>query len=90
MEPRYVELLIAPDLIQDAAAIRAMALDRLGLNPDDPTPVRVVRRSLAARSRMPRLLLKRAVGAGETARTEFRPGPPGDRRVVVVGAGPGG
>jgi len=90
MEPRYVELLIAPDLIQDSAAIRAMALERLGLSPDDLAPVRVVRRSIDARSRMPRFLLKLAVGAGETARSEFRPGPLGDRRVVVVGAGPGG
>ena len=52
--------------------------------------MRIVRRSVDARARMPRFLLRVAVGGEEEARRSFEPRALGPKRVVVVGAGPAG
>jgi uncharacterized FAD-dependent dehydrogenase len=90
METVHVDVLVEPDRLGDAPFIRARALVAAGLDDDAHEPVRVVRRSIDARSKMPRFLLRVAVGGEERERSIFRPRPLGDKRVVVVGAGPGG
>ncbi|GAB6112123.1 NAD(P)/FAD-dependent oxidoreductase [Desulfomicrobium salsuginis] len=86
----HVEILVEPDRIGDAAHIRAQALAKAGRPDSDPAPVRVVRRSIDARARMPRFQLRVAVGGEERGASIFRPAPLGGKRAVVVGAGPGG
>jgi len=85
-----VEIFVEPGKIGDAAHIRALALAKAGCRDDGRTPVRVLRRSIDARARMPRFLLRVAVGGEERMRGAFRPVPLSGKRVVVVGAGPGG
>ncbi|SFL64587.1 hypothetical protein SAMN05421830_104180 [Desulfomicrobium norvegicum] len=90
MELIHVDLLVEPDNIDDAAYIRAQALAKAGMDDDGGVRVRVVRRSVDARAKMPRFLLRIAVGGNDTAPSVFTPRPLGGERVVVVGAGPGG
>jgi uncharacterized FAD-dependent dehydrogenase len=90
MDAELVDILVDPDSIGDAARIRTLALARAGRKEHDAAAVRVVRRSIDARSRMPRFQLRVAVGGGERAASIFCPAPAGDTRVAVVGAGPGG
>ena len=93
MKPVLVEVKIDPDRINLPHAIRAAALEKAGL-PDEPTlSTRVTRRSIDARSRRPVFVLQVAVGYPESVEPEgsvFKPVKLGDRRVVVVGAGPAG
>jgi uncharacterized FAD-dependent dehydrogenase len=89
-EPIQVEIMVEPDRINDAAHIRALALAKAGRTETDPAPVRVVRRSIDARARVPRFQLRVAVGGEERGASVFRPLPLGGKRAVVVGAGPGG
>lgn len=86
----HVDLLVAPDHIDDAGHIRAAALAKAGLADDGDVAVRVVRRSIDARARMPRFQLRVAVGGGERPLSTFQPRTPGQKRAVVIGAGPGG
>jgi len=86
----HVEVLIEPDNIEDARYIRAAALVKAGLEDDGLVAVRVVRRSIDARAKMPRFQLRVAVGGEDRPITAFAPKTLGERRVVVVGAGPGG
>jgi len=90
MELTHVDVMVEPDRMGDAAFIRDLALTRAGVRDDGAVPVRVVRRSIDARSRMPRFLLRVAVGGGERSASTFRPAALGGKRAVVVGAGPGG
>ena len=87
---QIVDLIVDPDHMGDAQMIRSLALARAGLRDDGQLRVRVTRRSIDARSKMPRFLLRVAVGGEDPVRTCFRPRPLGGKRVVVVGAGPGG
>ena len=90
MELTHVDLLVEPDNINDAAHIRAQALLKAGLDDDGGVRVRVVRRSVDARAKMPRFLSRIAIGGTDTAPSVFAPRPLGGERVIVVGAGPGG
>lgn len=90
MERVHVDLVVEPDKHDDAAHVRALALARAGLDDDGDIRVRVVRRSIDARARMPRFQLRVAVGGSDRAPAVFAPRALGDRRVIVVGAGPGG
>ena len=90
MELTHVDVMVEPDRMGDAAFIRDLALTRAGVRDDGVVSVRVVRRSIDARSRMPKFLLRVAVGGGERSASAFRPAALGGKRAVVVGAGPGG
>jgi uncharacterized FAD-dependent dehydrogenase len=90
MEPVHVDVLVEPDKHDDAAFVRAQALAKAGLDDDGSIRVRVVRRSIDARAKMPRFLLRVAVGGTDATPTVFAPKALGDQRVIVVGAGPGG
>jgi uncharacterized FAD-dependent dehydrogenase len=90
MKQTHVEVMVDPGRIDDARFIRDLALSRAGVRDDGSVPVRVVRRSIDARSKMPRFLLRVAIGGAEPGASVFRPQAPGGKRVVVVGAGPGG
>ena len=89
-ETIHVDLLVEPDNIGDARHIRAAALVKAGLEDDGLVAVRVVRRSIDARAKMPRFQLRVAVGAEAGPVSVFQPQALGERRAVVVGAGPGG
>jgi uncharacterized protein len=71
----HVELLVEPDRIDDAQHIRAQALAKAGLGDGRQVRVRVVRRSIDARARMPRFQLRVAVGGTDTASSVFAPRP---------------
>jgi uncharacterized FAD-dependent dehydrogenase len=90
MEPVHVDVLVEPDKHDDAAFVRAQALAKAGLDDDGSIRVRVVRRSIDARAKMPRFLLRVAVGGSDATPSVFAPKALGDQRVIVVGAGPGG
>jgi hypothetical protein len=90
MTQTHVDIMVEPDRIGDAQYIRELALSKAGQRDDGDVPVRVVRRSIDARSKMPRFLLRVAVGGEGRQASAFRPQPPAGKRVVVVGAGPGG
>lgn len=90
MELSHVELLVEPDKRDDAEYVRAQALAKAGLEDDGQIRVRVERRSIDARAKMPRFQLRVAVGGVDRAASVFQPKALGGKRVVVVGAGPGG
>lgn len=87
---QILDLTIEPDQAGDLKLIRSLALHRAGLPENSAARVRIVRRSVDARARMPRFLLRVAVGGEEKARRGFEPRSLGPKRVVVVGAGPAG
>lgn len=64
---QIVDLIVDPDHMGDAQMIRSLALARAGLRDDGQLRVRVTRRSIDARSKMPRFLLRVAVGGGSGA-----------------------
>lgn len=86
----HVEVMVSPDMIEDAAFIRAQALAKAGMDDDGRIRVRVVRRSIDARAKMPRFQLRVAVGGVDESASTFQPKALCGKRVVVVGAGPGG
>ena len=90
MELTHIDLLVEPDNIDDAQYVRAQALAKAGLEDDGLIRVRVERRSIDARAKMPRFQLRVAVGGVDGAASVFQPKALGGKRVVVVGAGPGG
>ncbi|NCC94089.1 MAG: FAD-binding protein, partial [Opitutae bacterium] len=90
MEPIHVEILVDPDHIEDRQAIRALALAKAKLLDDGLVRVQVERRSIDARARMPRFLLRVAIGGHARQGSTFQPKALGPHRAIVVGAGPGG
>ncbi len=90
MERTYVDVLVEPDNIDDAQHVRAQALAKAGVDDDGLIRVRVVRRSIDARAKMPRFQLRIALGGEDETASVFQPKALGGKRVVVVGAGPGG
>ena len=90
MEPIHVEILVDPDHIEDRQAIRALALAKAALSDDGLVRVQVERRSIDARARMPRFLLRVAIGGQARQGSTFQPKALGPHRAIVVGAGPGG
>ncbi|MFV0421410.1 NAD(P)/FAD-dependent oxidoreductase [Oleidesulfovibrio sp.] len=89
---QLLEIKIDPEDIHKSGAIRRAALKKAGM-PDTPDiNVTVRRRSIDARSRRPQFTFQVVVGPQEALPEPslFRPVPLGDKRVVVVGAGPAG
>lgn len=93
MKPVLVEIKITPDKINLADAIRKAALQKAELPDDKNISTRVVRRSVDARSKSPLYVLQVAIGDPESVEPQesvFKPVSLGDKRVVIVGAGPAG
>lgn len=90
-----IEFPLTPSQASDPSFVRHMALQEAGEPSDSDATVRVVRRSIDARSRMPRVRIVADVYVGEKPPAERRyldllhPADPG-KRVVVIGAGPAG
>jgi len=90
-----IELPLTPTQAADPAFVRQCALDHVGLESNAEASVRIVRRSIDARSRMPRMRLLVDVYHGEEPPLEGRfvdqmkQADP-RKRVVIVGAGPAG
>jgi hypothetical protein len=86
-----VDIVAGPEEGRDADVIRALALSKAGRVQG---AIRVIRRSIDARSRQVRYQLRVMVGDDEAAirpvAEHFRPAPLGDKRVIIVGAGPAG
>ncbi|GAB6096754.1 FAD-binding protein [Desulfatiferula olefinivorans] len=86
-----VDIAAGPDEARDAELIRALALEKAG---QMRGAVRIVRRSIDARSRQVRYQLRVMVGDDAAAirpvEEHFRPVPLGEKRVIIVGAGPAG
>lgn len=93
MKSVLVDIRIPADRIHLPDAVRLAVLEKAGL-PNSPEFVtRIVRRSIDARSRMPRFALQVAIApqdAPEPEWAEFRPVALTGKRVVIVGAGPAG
>ncbi|WP_291326963.1 NAD(P)/FAD-dependent oxidoreductase [Desulfovibrio sp. UCD-KL4C] len=93
MKPVLVEVKITPDKINLADAIRKAALQKADMPDDKNLSTRVVRRSIDARSKRPLYVLQVAIGDPESVEPQesvFKPVSLGDKRVVIVGAGPAG
>ncbi|MBI9111068.1 NAD(P)/FAD-dependent oxidoreductase [Maridesulfovibrio ferrireducens] len=93
MKPVLVEIKVTPDKINTANAIREAALKKAELPDDQNISTRVVRRSIDARSKRPLYVLQVAIGDPESVEPQgsvFQPAPLGDKRVIIVGAGPAG
>jgi len=86
-----VEIFLRPEQVRNPEEILRQALEKAGR---DRGEVRVIRRSIDARPRQPRYLLRVAVGddpeAVRPSEETFMPRALGGRQVIVVGAGPGG
>ena len=93
---RDVEIALSPAEAADEAAIRRLAGDTAGLADDRIVEVKLLRRSVDARGRQPVIRLKCAVYAGESPPAEpallghLRMTDSAARKVIIVGAGPGG
>ena len=93
MKPVLVEIKITPDKINLADAIRKAALQKADMPDDKNLSTRVVRRSIDARSKRPLYVMQVAIGDPESVEPQesvFKPASLGDKRVVIVGAGPAG
>ncbi|MBU1170409.1 MAG: FAD-dependent monooxygenase [Proteobacteria bacterium] len=90
-DSRIVEIILEPEKAGSAEEIRIHALKKAGLEQGE---VRVLRRSIDARSRHPRYSLRVAVGdeleKNLSQLEHFKPLPLSGRQVIIVGAGPGG
>lgn len=93
-----VELRVHPDLWQDEAALRRLAVREAGLREDDVRGVRILRRAIDARRGQVRLQLRIALdrfGDPEAdpdpvGHVPALPSLQGEPEVVIVGAGPAG
>lgn len=92
---KELELKLLPKEAAIEQVIKAKASEKLGLRESDVSDLRVVRRSIDARGTQPFFLLKVEVYLDET----FQPEPiiieglnpvDGKKKVIIVGAGPGG
>lgn len=96
MKPVFVEIKIDPDRINQPDAIRRAALEKAGMSKmSDSSNIstRVTRRSVDARSRRPYFVLQVAVGEPDLIEPDesvFKPVSLGNKKVVVIGAGPAG
>lgn len=89
----FVDINVYPDQIDNPDTIRELALKKAGQTDLNEIGVRVVRRSVDGRSRRPKFILRVAVGKispEEMSESVFKPAKLGNRRVVIVGAGPAG
>ena len=90
-----IEFPLMPSEAADLATVRSRALLEAGLQATSEAVVRIHRRSVDARSRMPRIRIVADVYVQEEPPLEKRfldalhPADPG-KRVVIVGAGPAG
>lgn len=92
---KQIEVALTPEKAEDAAAQRRQAATHLGVDPSLIRGVIVRRRSIDARSSRVMIRLKVDVFIDEDPVVEEGPRPEyrevtGDRRMVVVGAGPAG
>ncbi len=89
----FVDIAVDPDEMNSPEMIRKKALKKAEMADGPDISFRIIRRSVDARSRMPGFILRVALGRVEPPgplESPFHPRKPGDFRVVVVGAGPGG
>lgn len=90
-----IELPFTPSQAADPATIRAAVLQEVGVDPNLDATVHVVRRSIDARSRVPRVRITADVYVDEMPPSQelfcsrLRDADP-NKRVVIVGAGPAG
>jgi uncharacterized protein len=89
----FVDINVYPDQIDNPDTIRELALKKAGQTDLNEIGVRVVRRSVDARSRRPKFILRVVVGKispEEMSESIFKPAKLGNRHAVIVGAGPAG
>ncbi len=95
--PQLVELIVLPGEQQDEARLRQKAAQQTGLRPEQISHLEILKSSLDARARQPLFRLRAEVyGPGEIFVPEapllanLRHVAPKVKRVIIVGAGPGG
>src|SRR5690606_26498114 len=87
---RELRLSLGLDEADDDEALKLMASKALGRSPEEMPEVRVLRRSIDARRGRVRFEVLLGFGAPEPASGALPREVVGSRRVVIVGAGPGG
>lgn len=91
---RTVEILLLPIEAADAAVVRQAAEEAAGLAPGGAATARVLKRSIDARSRQPRVRLRLLVSDAPLSEAPIAPPVLPDARqgqpVLIVGAGPAG
>ena len=95
--PQLVELVVLPGEQDNEVHLRQKAAQQTGLRPEQIAHLEILKSSLDARSRQPVFRLRAEVyGPGEIFVPEapllpgLRPVEPAAKRVLIVGAGPGG
>ena len=94
MQDKIVDITIAPELRDDLESIRRIAMKKAGMHADTACEISVLRRSIDARKKQPRYVLRVALAVGDQ---EHATPPPPDypdvsaKPVVhIIGAGPAG
>ncbi len=91
---RTVDIVLSPADAADSTSVRRAALAAAGLSPDDVARVRVVKRSIDARARPPRIQLRVEIGADVEPHARVAPlalpNVAGRPIVMIVGSGPAG
>ncbi|MFA6012920.1 MAG: FAD-binding protein [Desulfobacteraceae bacterium] len=92
MDDIRVEITVEPDQVDCSATIRRLALGKAGMPNNADVAVRVVRRSVDARSKIPKFVMSVAVESVEKKRNcyQFSPKPLTGQQAIVVGSGPAG
>lgn len=94
MSYQTVEIAISPELRNQQEEIRRLALRKAGIRGDSDLVAKVVRRSIDARKKQPKLVLRVALLREDSAETSGAPPRYPDvsarREVFIIGAGPAG
>lgn len=91
MMPETIDIFLAPDELHNVEAIRRAAAKKLGIAPKNVPAWRVERRSIDARGREVKFLLRLSFGEGKTAEESIIwRNVTNAPEVIVVGSGPAG
>ena len=92
--PRTVDLVLSPAAAADPIRVREAAAAAAGIPEAEARGIRILKRSVDARAREPRIQLRVEVGSDELAVRPLAPAPLASVRgapvVVIVGSGPAG
>ncbi len=92
---KELELTLRPQEAAESALLRKAVAEKAGVSEKEITEVRIVRRSIDARGRLPKVLLRVNAYTGERPEYRYESEPrygdvSGGREVCIVGAGPAG
>jgi len=91
---KEIQLLVHPDYFNDYSVIKKIAAGKLKINPEEINAVKIIKRSIDARRKVPHYSLKIAVFIGDLPLEAVYPlnyqYVQNSREVIIVGSGPAG